>query len=141
LTSEGFGLGMTITSASQNRHILTELAPRVKLTHYLCLDALGDLSEAQIWVSSRTIYCSKNQREILQEISARLNAQISMFVGSGVVTQVGSRVAIEKKSTGLVKAGLGSSGPEAMPNDLVETVASAYGVILECARKDLSGGL
>ena len=43
LTSEGFGVGMAITSVSQNGHILTNLAPRVKLGHRLCPVALASL--------------------------------------------------------------------------------------------------
>jgi len=41
LTSQGFGVGMTITSASQNGPILTNLGLCVKLGHRLCPVALG----------------------------------------------------------------------------------------------------
>jgi hypothetical protein len=121
------------------RYLLKVLNRRSKVTStgeaVLGLDAvadwLGDLSEAQIWVSSLTIYCSKNLRERIQQISASLNAQIAIFAGSRVATQA--------EHGGIVKAG--RSAPEEMPNDLIETVAHAYQVILEGARNDLGRNL
>jgi hypothetical protein len=73
--------------------------------------------EAQIWLASLTIYCSKEQRTKIQEISTKLNGYISMFMGF----HVGFAQTTEEDGGARIKpSAMGTLG------DLVEMTSVAY---------------
>ena len=67
-----------------------------------------DLSEALVWLSSLSIYCSKNQQRIVSQVFGTVDDAASKFVATG-----------------------------SCPLALNDVISSALNNIVECARKDI----
>ena len=86
-----------------------------------------DLSEAQAWITSLTIYCSNDVRETIKLIASKFNGTMSMLMGSDVLIAAEHSKEVERDPL-VINRGLGN---------LAETVAFAYLEILKCAQKEL----
>ena len=86
-----------------------------------------DLSEAQAWITSLTIYCSNDVCKTIKMIAGNFNVAMSMFMGSDVLLAAEHAKEVESDRV-FINRGLGT---------LAETVSLAYLEILKCAQKEL----
>lgn len=87
----------------------------------------SDLSEAQAWITSLTIYCSDDVRETIKSVSSKFNGVMSMLMGNNVYISSGA----ENRSMEV------TAHPGNGLDNLAETVSFVYLEILKCAQREL----
>ena len=117
------------------RYLLKSLTSRSKITAdgFTILSQnempswFSNLSEAQSWITSLTIYSSVETKESINSVSKKFNASMSMMMGSSGL------IASEQPDTSPIRIDIADNGL----SDIAESVAFAYTEILKCAQIDL----